>query len=83
MTRAYEELVDFIAGGASSASVARFEASPATKGRVADLIHREKTTGLSRDEHAELDYYLQMEHVLRLAKARARSKASDDELRLD
>lgn len=82
MTRAYEELVDFIAGGASSASVAGYEASAATKERVGELIHREKTVGLPADEHAELDYYLQIEHVLRLAKARARSKVSNDELRL-
>lgn len=82
MTRAYEELVDFIAGGATSASVAGYEASPATKERVEDLIRREKTAGLSADEHAELDYYLQIEHVLRLAKARARTKVSHDELRL-
>ena len=81
MTRAYEEIVDFIAGGVSAASVARYEASPATKERVAALIHREKTTGLAADEHAELDYYLQMEHVLRLAKARARAKVAHDELR--
>lgn len=83
MTRAYEEIVDFIAGGVSSASVARYEASAATKSRVADLIHREKTAGLSEDEHAELDYYLQIEHVFRLAKARARSKVSHDELRAE
>ena len=83
MVRAYEELVDFIAGGADSASVARFEASAATRERVTELIHREKTSGLSPEEHSELDYYLQIEHVLRLAKARARTKVSNDELRLE
>jgi hypothetical protein len=83
MIRAYEELVDFIAGGVSSASVAGFEASTTTKSRVAELIHREKTTGISSDEHAELDYYLQIEHMFRLAKARARSKVSNDELRAE
>jgi hypothetical protein len=44
----------------------------AAKKRVADLIHREKTTGLSPEEESELDHYMQLEHLMRLAKARAR-----------
>ncbi len=73
VTRAYEEIVDFIAAGTSSREVVAFHPSETTKARVADLIHREKTSGLSPDEAAELDHYLQLEHVMRLAKARARA----------
>jgi hypothetical protein len=73
MIRAYEEIVDFIAGGTTPESVARYEASQATKEYVADLIHKEKTVGLSSDEAAELDHFMQLEHLMRLAKARARS----------
>lgn len=40
--------------------------------RVADLIRREKTVGLSPDEKAELDHYMQLGYLMRLAKARAR-----------
>jgi hypothetical protein len=71
MTRAYEEIIDFIAAGASPQDVVMFQPSDAAKARVADLIHREKTTGLSPVETAELDHYLQLEHVMRLAKSRA------------
>lgn len=71
--RAYEEIVDFIAAGTSPRGVVAFHPSETTKARVADLIHCEKTTGLSPDETAELDHYLQLEHVMRLAKARARA----------
>ena len=78
MTRAYEEIVDFIAAGTSPRDVVAFHPSETTKARVADLIHREKTTGLSPDETAELDHYLQLEHVMRLAKARARSYLSHE-----
>jgi len=72
MIRAYEEIIDFIAAGTSPQSVATFEASEATKERVADLICREKTAGLSSEETAELNHYVELEHLLRLAKARAR-----------
>ena len=72
MTRAYEEIIDFIAAGTSPRDVVAYQPSEASKARVADLIQREKTTGLTPEETAELDHYLQLEHVMRLAKARAR-----------
>ncbi len=78
MTLAYEELVDFIAGGASSRDVAEFTPSDSAKALVADLIHRQKTIGLSSEETADLQNYLQLEHLLRLAKARARLRLSDE-----
>jgi hypothetical protein len=72
MLRAYEEVIDFIAAGASPTEVSEFTASQASRDRVADLITREKTTGLTVDETKELGHYLQLEHIMRLAKAKAR-----------
>jgi len=74
MILAYEEFVDFIAGGSTPQSVVDFRPSEETKAHVADLIHRQKTDSLSPDETAELNQYLQIEHVMRLAKARARQR---------
>jgi len=71
MLKAYDEIVDFIAM-ASPAAVLGFKPSQTTKDRVANLINREKTESLSIDESAELDRYLQLEQIMRLAKARAR-----------
>ncbi len=70
-TRAYEEIIDFIASGTTPESVVAFKASPETKARVADLIVREKTVGLAPEEKAELDSYEDLEHLMILAKARA------------
>ena len=39
---------------------------------IADLIHREKMAELTAEETTELNHYLQLEHLMRLAKARAR-----------
>lgn len=72
MILAYEEFVDFIAAGTTPAGVIAFRPSEATKEHVADLIRREKTTGLTPAETSELDNYLRIEHLMRLAKARAR-----------
>jgi hypothetical protein len=72
MILAYDEFVDFIAGGSTPQSVIDFRPSEETKAYVADLIRRQKNDSLSPDETAELNHYLQIEHLMRLAKARAR-----------
>jgi hypothetical protein len=72
MTKAYEEVIAFIAAGASPSDIVAFQPSDAVKERAANLIHQEKTAGLSLEEKSELDHYMQLEHLMRLAKARAR-----------
>jgi hypothetical protein len=69
---AYEEIVEFIAAGTTPSSVVAFRPSASAKARVADLISREKSEGLNEEETAELNHYMQLEHLMRLAKARAR-----------
>ena len=48
--------------------------SQAVKDRVAELIHRQKVGGLSEVETSELQRYMELEHTMRLAKARARER---------
>jgi hypothetical protein len=74
MILAYDEFVDFIAGGSTPQAVIDFRPSDETKAPVADLIRRQKMDSLSPDETAELDQYLHIEHLMRLAKARARQR---------
>jgi hypothetical protein len=71
LTKAIDEVVDFIAS-TDAKRVAAFQASESTRDRVADLVARSKVGGLTPDERSELDAALQMEHIMRLAKARAR-----------
>ena len=71
MIRAYDEIVEFIARGTTAAGVAAFSASDETKEKVAELVRKEKNSSLSPEEKSELDHYLKLEHIMRLAKARA------------
>jgi hypothetical protein len=73
MNRTYEEIIDFLAAGTTPDAVIHFEASQETKDHAAELIYREKSTGLTPDEASELDHFMQLEHLMRLVKARARS----------
>jgi hypothetical protein len=78
MIRAYEEIADLIASGGGPEAVVGFQASATTQERVAELIAREKSGELADDERSELDQYMQLEHVMRLAKARAQARLSHE-----
>ncbi len=67
----YEELVQFIAS-LSPREVVDFKPSEPARQRVWELIERQKTSPLPAEDKSELDHYLEIEHLMRLAKARAR-----------
>jgi hypothetical protein len=71
-TPAYIEIIDFIAAGTTPDAVVHFRPSPEAQRRVAELVEREKAARLSSDEKAELDHFMELEHIMRMAKARAR-----------
>ena len=68
--KAYDEVIEFIASS-SPQNVIAFRPSEEARDRVAELIVREKTEGLSEEEKSELDLCLQIEHLMRVAKVRA------------
>jgi hypothetical protein len=67
----YEELVQFIAS-LSPREVVDFKPSEPSRQRVWELIERQKASPLPAEDKSELDHYLEIEHLMRLAKARAR-----------
>ena len=74
--KASKEVANFIAM-TDPAKVLTFRPSEETRQRVSDLIEREKTDGISEDEKRELDYYMQLEHLMRMAKIYARKYAEN------
>ncbi len=68
----YLELVDFIASGSTPRDVAEYRPSQGAQERVAELIERETDSKLSAEETAELNHFIELEHILRVAKAKAR-----------
>lgn len=72
---ASDELVDFLVGNIPSSKLAGFHSSEDACRRIWDLIEREKQSGLLPEEKLELDDYLKLEHLLILAKAKARQSS--------
>ena len=75
----YFEIIDFIAAGTTPEAVVDFRPSPEAQQRLAALIEREKADSLSPEEKAELDHFMELEHILGMAKARARQILSRGE----
>jgi hypothetical protein len=69
--RIYDEIIDFLASGITPKTLVEFQLSDNVKEYVGDLIFREKNSSLTSDEKSELDQYMMLEHILRMAKARA------------
>jgi hypothetical protein len=66
------ELIDFLAAGTTPESLIEFRPSDTAQARIADLIAREQDDLLSPAEKQELADFLQLEHLMILAKAQAR-----------
>lgn len=75
----YFEIVDFIAAGTTPETVIDFQPSLEAQQRLAALIELKKADTLSPEEGAELDHFMELEHILRMAKARARQILSRGE----
>jgi len=76
MAPVYLEVVDFIAAGPTPERIAAYHPSEAAQRRLTELLERHKTGELLPQEEFELENYLQLEHFMRLIKARARRYAS-------
>ena len=72
---ACDELVDFLVGNIPSSKLAEFHSSEDARLRIWMLVEKEKQSGLLPEERLELDDYLKLDHLLILAKAKARMSA--------
>lgn len=71
----YDSIADFIAN-LNPERVLAIRAEPEMQDRLELLLEKEKTAALSAEEKDELDHYIVLERLVRLAKARARYRLS-------
>ena len=69
---AYLEIIDFIAAGTTPEAVVNYRPSSDAQQRVAELLELERRGELSTDDKVELDHFTELEHILRMARAKAR-----------
>ena len=71
----YDQIADFIAA-MNPAKVLEMRAPQEARERLENLIAKEKETFLTPTEKDELDHYLILERLIRLAKIHARLRLS-------
>jgi hypothetical protein len=71
-TPAYTEVIDFIVSRVNPEALLQFQPSEANQRRVTELIEGQHNGTLSAEEASELNEYLQIEHLMIMAKAQAR-----------
>ena len=79
MTPAYDEVIEFLARGMTPQELVEFQPSAAASPRFEWLVRKEKSEGLLAEEREELERVMEVERVLSLAKARARTKLTGSE----
>lgn len=70
----FEEIVKFIADTAGPEKLGAFKPSAVAEKRVAELLEKQKEGALSARESEELQLFVQLDHVMSLAKAKARAR---------
>jgi hypothetical protein len=70
---AFDEVADFIAE-LNPAKLIALKPSAKVQERLDNLLSKNKEEGLNDDEKLELERYLTLEHLISLAKARARKR---------
>ncbi len=68
----FEEIVQFIADAVGPEKLGAFKPSKAAENRVGELLVKQKQGSLSSRESEELQLFVQLDHVMSLAKAKAR-----------
>ena len=78
MSHVYEEIVDFITARIAPEDMANWTPSEEARAEVWRLLQAEKDGALSDAERAELNHYLELEHLMRLARAKANQRAANE-----
>ena len=69
-------MMDFLVSRPTPEQIIAFKVSPAAQARLESLLDKNREDELTDDELAELDTYEQINHLLILLKAHARSTQS-------
>jgi hypothetical protein len=76
--KSFDEIIDFFARGPSPAEVLAFRPSDETLERVRYLLDRNAADELTNEEAEELECFGEVEHLVQLVKARARTYVEND-----
>ena len=75
--RLFDEVVDFLTSIPTPAQVVAYRPSVALHAQAERLLEKKRSGDLTEDERQELDYLVVIEHLMRMAKARALKRLAE------
>jgi hypothetical protein len=72
--RVYDEMIDFITSAPRPEEIISFAPSEKSQKRLEDLQFKRREKGLTDDELHELEQFIMVEHIMRMAKAKAKQR---------
>jgi hypothetical protein len=72
--RAFDEIIDFITSMPQPQQVLAYKPSTESQSRLEDLLEKKRNSALNDVENKEMEQFLLIEHLMRVAKARARKR---------
>ncbi len=72
--RVFDEVIDFITSVPPPEKILAYKPSPTMQKRLDDLLEKKMEGTLTEAEQAEIDQCLLIEHLMRLAKAKAKKR---------
>ena len=73
-TRAFDEVIDFITSCPPPEMIVAFKPSKSMQERLNELLEKNRENGLSVSEKNEMEQFLLIEHLMRIAKAKAKKR---------
>ncbi|MEA5460985.1 hypothetical protein VB796_18130 [Arcicella sp. LKC2W] len=72
--RPIDEVINFITSFPKPEDVLAYKAPDSIQNRVEDLLYKKQTSFLNDDEIEEMNKFLLLEHMMRMAKKNAKKK---------
>lgn len=70
--RIFDEIIDFITSIPQPQQILNYKPSQSTQNRLDDLLEKKRNEQLNDDELHELDQFIMTEHIMRIAKIKAK-----------
>ncbi|MEL7160641.1 MAG: hypothetical protein AAFN92_07770 [Bacteroidota bacterium] len=72
--RPVDKIIDFLTSFPSPEEVLAFRPPTESQERLSLLLYEQKARKLTKEEDQELDYFMMVEHLMRMAKLKARKR---------
>jgi hypothetical protein len=73
-----DEITEFLASVPSAEQIIAFKLSDQLESRALDLLERSRSNKLAKEERAEMDEFLKMNHFINMLKLKTRLKLAGD-----